>query len=67
MARYRVAATIIKHNDGWSSTKQVPLFSLDGQIHGLLSEKGADRFAEEVLLAIAGEAVTVKACAVLED
>lgn len=52
-----VTATVTRTKDGWTSTRQVPTFLLDGNIQGILpgDGEGAGRVAFNLLATVAGE------------
>jgi len=62
---YLIQATILYPADaaGYRRTVQVPTFGLPADVHGLLSPDAAERFAVQLLTAIAGPDVLVHAIA----
>lgn len=67
---FRVTATVGRTVDGWWRVQQVPTFLLDGDQHGIQTEKDAERFAERMLVSLIGEndeTAQAMTCAVKED
>jgi|GEM_PF-3890905 len=48
--QYRITAQIVcTRSDGWTSTRQVPTFTLDANIHGLRDEAAAQERAIKMI------------------
>lgn len=62
MKLFRVAVCVIRE----TGVTQVPMFILDGDFHGLTSERAAEGFAESMVLELigGGDGVEANACAV---
>jgi hypothetical protein len=62
---FRVVATVVHDVNGWRRMVQVPMFFLDGNVQGLMSEAQAEGFATQMLADLANvpvENVSVSVC-----
>jgi hypothetical protein len=53
MKRYAINATVVTERDGWTSTRQVPTFFLDGNVQGIATAERAEEIARDLLLTAA--------------
>ena len=49
MKSYLIAAAVTRTVDGYTNTRHLPLFVLDGDIHGLVDADHAERIAREIV------------------
>jgi hypothetical protein len=54
MRFYSVQGTITRTVDGWTSTRQIPMFYLNSDVQGILTVEGAKRVADDVVSTIVG-------------
>jgi hypothetical protein len=54
MRLYSVQGTITRTVDGWTSTRQIPMFYLNSDVQGILTEEGAKRVADDIVATIVG-------------
>jgi hypothetical protein len=54
MRFYSVQGTITRTVDGWTSTRQIPMFYLNSDVQGILTVEQAKRVADDVVATIVG-------------